>query len=152
MKNTSKPLCVTHITNPRDLYKACSGDNLRLEMIGFLLATAGRSLTFGFSPDTFSGPANRGLRARFVDELLSASTKCLTICPLISTVNDITVWMYYENYLFTTMVCGYSGKLYPFYDCSFTALTSSRPTLLATYQSPRHPDLRSWHAQRVSVN
>lgn len=109
MENTSKPLCVTHVINPRDLHKVCSGDNLRLEMIGFLLATAGRSLTFGFSPDTFSGPGNRGMRARFVDELLSASTKCLTITPLIATTNDITVWMYYENYLFTTMVCGYSG-------------------------------------------
>ncbi|KAF1357370.1 hypothetical protein EJ07DRAFT_157675 [Lizonia empirigonia] len=109
MENTGKPLCVTQIANPRDLHKACSGDNLRLEMIGFLLATAGRSLTFGFSPDTFSGPGNRGTRARFVDELLSASTKCLTITPLIASVNDITVWMYYENYLFTTIVCGYSG-------------------------------------------
>ncbi|KAF2633031.1 hypothetical protein BU25DRAFT_358017 [Macroventuria anomochaeta] len=109
LENTSKPLCVTHITNPRDLHKACSGDNLRLEMVGFLLATAGRSLAFGLSPDTFSGPGNRGMRARFVDELLSASTKCLTIAPLIATVNDITVWMYYENYLFTNMVCGYTG-------------------------------------------
>lgn len=110
MENSSKPLCVSQISNPRDLYKACSGDNLRLEMIGFLLATAGRSLTFGFSPDTFSGAANRGLRNRFVDELLSASTQCITITSLIATVNDITVWMYYENYLFTTMVCGYSGE------------------------------------------
>ncbi|XPS70169.1 hypothetical protein M3J09_002409 [Ascochyta lentis] len=109
LENSSRPLCVTHIANPRDLHKACSGDNLRLEMVGFLLATAGRSLTFGFSPDTFSGAGNRGLRARFVDELLSASTKCLTLTPLICSVNDITVWMYYENYLFTTMVCGYSG-------------------------------------------
>lgn len=110
MENSKKPLCVTKITNPNDLHKACSGDNLRLEMIGFLLATAGRSLAFGFSTDTFAGPGNRGLRARFVDELLSASTQCITISSLIATVNDITVWMYYENYLFTTMICGYSGK------------------------------------------
>ncbi|KAF2999680.1 hypothetical protein E8E13_002029 [Curvularia kusanoi] len=109
MENSRKPLCVTKITNPQDLHKACSGDNLRLEMIGFLLATAGRSLAFGFSTDTFAGPENRGLRARFVDELLSASTQCITITSLIATVNDVTVWMYYENYLFTTMVCGYSG-------------------------------------------
>lgn len=118
MENTGKPLCVTQIANPRDLHKACSGDNLRLEMIGFLLATAGRSLTFGFSPDTFSGPGNRGTRARFVDELLSASTKCLTITPLIASVNDMTVWMYYENYLFTTMICGYSGMRSVFFHMS----------------------------------
>ncbi|KAJ4372547.1 hypothetical protein N0V86_007907 [Didymella sp. IMI 355093] len=109
LENSRKPLCVTKVTDPRELHKACSGDNLRLETIGFLLATAGRSLTFGFSPDTFSGPGNRGLRARLVDELLSASTQCITITSLIGTVNDITVWMYYENYLFTTMICGYSG-------------------------------------------
>jgi hypothetical protein len=110
LENSSKPLCVTHVTNPRDLHTVCSGNNLRLEMIGFLLATAGRSMAFGFSPDTFGGLENRGMRARFADELLRASTVCLTLCPMISSVNDITVWMYYENYLFTTMVCGYSSK------------------------------------------
>lgn len=113
MENSRKPLSVTKVTHPRELYKSCSGDNLRLETIGFLLATAGRSLTFGFSPDTFSGPANRGLRARLVDELLSASTQCIIITSLIGTVNDVCVWMYYENYLFTTMVCGYSGTHTP---------------------------------------
>lgn len=109
LENTGKPLCVPRIASPRDLHKACSGANLRLETIGFLLAIAGRSLSFGNSPDGFSGSGNRGLRARFVDELLSASTKCLTLTPLISTVNDVTVWMYYENFLFTAMICGYSG-------------------------------------------
>ncbi|KAF3053871.1 hypothetical protein E8E11_011458 [Didymella keratinophila] len=109
MENSKKPLCVNKITDPRELYKSCSGDNLRLETIGFLLATAGSSLTFGFLPDTFSGPADRGLRARLVDKLLSASTQCITITSLIGTVNDVSVWMYYENYLFTTRVCGHSG-------------------------------------------
>jgi hypothetical protein len=110
LENTSKPFDATQITNPGDLHKACSGNNLRLDIIGFLLATAGRSLTFGFSPDTFSGAGNNGMRSRFVDELLRASTACLTISPMISSINDLTVWMYYENYLFTTMICGYSGE------------------------------------------
>ncbi|KAJ4320112.1 hypothetical protein N0V94_003582 [Neodidymelliopsis sp. IMI 364377] len=109
LENTSKPFCATQITNPRDLHKFCSGNNLRLDMVGFLLATAGRSLTFGFSPDTFSGAGNNGMRSHFVDELLRASTACLTISPMISSINDLTVWMYYENYLFTTMICGYSA-------------------------------------------
>lgn len=125
MENSRKPLCVTKITNPRDLHKACSGDSLRLETIGFLLATAGRSLTFGFSLKLFSGHGNRGLRARLIDELLSASTQCITITSLIGTVNDVTVWMYYENYLFTTMVCGYSGTNIVF--VVFTSLTPTGP-------------------------
>lgn len=148
MENSRKPLCVTKITDPRDLYKSCSGDNLRLETIGFLLATAGRSLTFGFSPDTFSGPANRGLRARLVDELLSASTQCITITSLIGTVNDVSVWMYYENYLFTTMICGYSGTD-PSHSSPSIDSNIHRTALMATNQRPRNSNIRPGHAQRI---
>jgi hypothetical protein len=85
------------------------GENLRFELIGFLLATAGRSLTFGFVPDIFNDPNNKDMKSRFADELLRASTTCLFLTTMLATVNDLTVWMYYENYLFTIMMCGYAG-------------------------------------------
>lgn len=110
LESTSRPFTISKTLDARDFHILCSGENLRFELIGFLLATAGRSLTFGFAPDLFADPANRGVKSRFVDELLRASTTCLFLCTMISQVNDITIWMFYENYLFTTMMCGYAGK------------------------------------------
>lgn len=109
LESTSRPFVISQSLEARDFHILCSGDNLRFEVIGFLLATAGRSLTFGFAPDLFSDPANRALKSQFVDELLRASTTCLFLCTMLATVNDVTIWMYYENYLFTTMICGYAG-------------------------------------------
>ncbi|KAF2825966.1 hypothetical protein CC86DRAFT_324733 [Ophiobolus disseminans] len=109
LESTSRPFVIAQSLEASDFQILCSGENLRFEIIGFLLATAGRSLTFGFAPDVFSDPANRSLKSQFIDELLRASTTCLFLCTMLATVNDITVWMYYENYLFTTMVCGYAG-------------------------------------------
>ncbi|KAH7067533.1 hypothetical protein BKA63DRAFT_557128 [Paraphoma chrysanthemicola] len=106
---TSRPFVIAQTLEARDFHILCSGENLRFEIIGNLLATAGRSLTFGFAPDLFSDPVNRGLKSQFVDEVLRASTTCLFLCTMLATVNDITIWMYYENYLFTTMMCGYAG-------------------------------------------
>lgn len=106
---TSRPLTLAQSLEARDFHILTSGENLRFEMIGYLLATAGRSLVFGFAPDLFNEPANRGSKSQIVDELLRASTTCLFLCTMLATVNDITVWMFYENYLFTTMVCGYAG-------------------------------------------
>lgn len=106
---TSRPFTISQSLEARDFHILCSGDNLRFETIGFLLATAGRSLNFGFAPDLFHDPANKGLKARFVDELLRASTTCLYLTTMLATVNDITVWMYLENYLLTTMMCGFAG-------------------------------------------
>ncbi|KAF2031126.1 hypothetical protein EK21DRAFT_99886 [Setomelanomma holmii] len=109
LESTSRPFTIAQTLEARDFHILCSGENLRFEIIGTLLATAGRSLTFGFAPDLFSDPVNRNLKSQFVDELLRASTTCLFLCTMLATVNDITIWMYYENYLFTTMMCGYAG-------------------------------------------
>ena len=110
LETTARPFTISQSLEARDFHILCSGENLRFEIIGFLLATAGRSLTFGFAPDVFSDPANKDMKVRFTDELLRASTTCLFLTTMLATVNDLTVWMYYENYLFTIMMCGYAGK------------------------------------------
>jgi hypothetical protein len=109
LESTSRPFVMSQTLEVRDFHILCSGDNLRFETIGSLLATAGRSLTFGFAPDLFSDPANKAMKSQFIDELLRASTTCLFLCTMLATVNDITVWMYYENFVFTIMLCGYTG-------------------------------------------
>jgi hypothetical protein len=110
LENSSKPLCITNTKNPRDVHTLCSGDNLRFEMIGFLLSTAGRALGFGYTSGLFGGSENRGRKQRFIDQLLRTSTTCLELCPMLSTTNDITLWLYYENYMFTALVCGFVGS------------------------------------------
>ncbi len=109
LESTSRPLTISRSLEARDFHILCSGENLRFEIIGFMLSTAGRSLTFGFVPDLFNDPENRKLRPQFCDELLRAGTLCQLLCNMLATVNDITIWMFYENYLFTTMMCGYAG-------------------------------------------
>jgi hypothetical protein len=109
LENSSKPLCIIGMANPRDLPSVCCGDNLRLEIIGCLLATAGRALGFGAGPGRLNGSENRGRKQRFIDQLLRTSTTCLELCPMLSTTNDLTVWLYYENYLFTALICGFVG-------------------------------------------
>ncbi|EMD65050.1 hypothetical protein COCSADRAFT_26005 [Bipolaris sorokiniana ND90Pr] len=109
LETTARPFTISQSLEARDLHILCSGENLRFEYIGFLLATAGRSLTFGFGPESYSDVSNKDMRLRFTDELLRASTTCLFLTTMLATVNDLTVWMYYENYLFTVMMCGYAG-------------------------------------------
>jgi hypothetical protein len=109
LETTARPFTISQSMEACDFHIFCSGENLRFEMIGYLLATAGRSLTFGFVPDIFNDPANKDMKLRFADELLRASTTCLFLTTMLATVNDLTIWMYYENFLFTTMMCGYAG-------------------------------------------
>jgi hypothetical protein len=110
LETTARPFTVSQSLEARDLHILCSGENLRFEIIGFLLATAGRSLTFGLAPELFTDPANKDVKIRLTDELLRASTTCLFLTTMVATVNDLTVWLYYENYVFTIMMCGYTGK------------------------------------------
>jgi hypothetical protein len=110
LETTARPFTISQSLEARDFHILCSGENLRFEFIGFLLATAGRSLTFGFGSETYNDVDNKDMKLRFTDELLRASTTCLFLTTMLATVNDLTVWMYYENYLFTVMMCGYAGK------------------------------------------
>jgi hypothetical protein len=140
LESTSRPFTITQSLEAHDFHILCSGENLRFEIIGYLLATAGRSLTFGFAPDIFSNPANRGLKSQVIDELLRASTTCLFLCTMLATVNDITIWMFFENYMFTTMMCGYAGTLK---SRKYTQnLTLDRTTILETCWRAFNTDLR----------
>jgi hypothetical protein len=148
LESTSRPLTLAQTLDARDFHILCSGENLRFEIIGFLLATAGRSLSFGFAPDIFGNPENRGSKSQFVDELLRASTTCLFLCTMLATVNDLTVWMFYENYLFTTMMCGYAGMLVALPSLSDDS-KNPRSTFLETCRRAINADLRSRHSQGV---
>ncbi|KAL1606357.1 hypothetical protein SLS60_003759 [Paraconiothyrium brasiliense] len=109
LDNSSRPLEIPDDMKASDFHQICSGDNIRLEVLGFVLATAGRALSFGLCSYHFADPANPNSKSRLIDELLRASTTCTILCTVISPVNHITIWMLYENYSFTIMVTGFSG-------------------------------------------
>ncbi|PSN66092.1 hypothetical protein BS50DRAFT_588856 [Corynespora cassiicola Philippines] len=109
LENSGKSLDIRPDLRGRDFYKLFTGDNLRIEALGWILATAGRSILFGFAIEQFRDPVNRSLKPRMTDEFLRSSTVCLMLSSLISPVNDATIWMFYENYLLTLMICGSSG-------------------------------------------
>ncbi|RMZ71128.1 fungal specific transcription factor [Pyrenophora seminiperda CCB06] len=51
LDSTARPFVISQSLEARDFHILCSGENLRFEVIGLLLATAGRSLTFGLPFD-----------------------------------------------------------------------------------------------------
>jgi hypothetical protein len=118
--NTSRPLSISASLTSREFYKTYTGENLRFETIGWLLATAGRSLLWALG--TFRQDDDSLQRIRLADEMLRSSTACLVICSLVSPVNDIMIWLFHENLLFTSMMCGYSGE-WSFTDMRSSALT-----------------------------
>ncbi|KAF2789995.1 hypothetical protein K505DRAFT_252168 [Melanomma pulvis-pyrius CBS 109.77] len=107
LENTSRPLNISPALQPREFYKTCTGDNLRFETIGYILATAGRSMLWELGP--FRQGDNSLRKSQLADEMLRSSTTCLFICSLVSPVNDVMIWMFHENLLLTNMMCGYAG-------------------------------------------
>lgn len=109
LENSSRPLEIPNDMKASDFYQICSGDNIRLEVLGFILASAGRGISFGLCSYRFSDPSNPNAKSRLIDELLRASTTCTILSTVISPVNHICIWMLYENYAFTIMINGFSG-------------------------------------------
>ncbi|KAF2466147.1 uncharacterized protein BDR25DRAFT_345731 [Lindgomyces ingoldianus] len=109
LENTSQPLNIGPSTQASEFHGMITGDNLRLEIIGLLLASAARSMMFGLGPDSWSDNSRRELRPQLLDEMLRSSTTCLVLCTLISPANDVMIWMFYENLLLTCVHCGYTS-------------------------------------------
>ncbi|KAF1971082.1 hypothetical protein BU23DRAFT_472110 [Bimuria novae-zelandiae CBS 107.79] len=140
LDNSSRPLDIPDGLKARDFHQLCTGDNIRLEVLGFVFATAGRAISFGLANYHFTDPANPNSKSRLIDELLRASTTCTILCTLISPVNHITVWMWYENYMFTVMMSGFSGA--PSWR-RFGEL-ASQLYALGLHREPTAPNVPTW--------
>ncbi|KAF2188919.1 hypothetical protein K469DRAFT_564200 [Zopfia rhizophila CBS 207.26] len=106
LENTSRPLSISLSTQPYELHKLFTGANLRLEIVGLLLATAGRSMMFGLASDRWNDNSRTAVKPQFTDEMLRSSTTCLVLCTMVSPVNEVMIWMFYENLLITSIMCG----------------------------------------------
>lgn len=115
LENTSRALDISPDLQAQDFHKICTGESLRLEVLGWLFATAGRSWLFGLGTSAFKDEKQPPMwRDQFLHDMLRASTTCLVLCTLLSPANDLMIWLFYENLLFTIMMCGYSGRSFLF--------------------------------------
>ncbi|KAF2733558.1 hypothetical protein EJ04DRAFT_513067 [Polyplosphaeria fusca] len=110
LENTGKPLHIPPDITADDFHTLFTGDNLRLEILSQLLATAGRAVMFGLSLHVeWSESFRRTFTSKFIDEMLRNSTTCLVLCTLTAPVHDITIWMFHESTLFCQSICGFTS-------------------------------------------
>ena len=96
-------------TNFCDLF---AGKNLRWEYVGFLFACAGRSAMTrqANSPKLTNAYGEIIDFKTFVHEMMMTSRTCVTLCRQNgAVVNDILVWLLYENLQFSSMHYGDSS-------------------------------------------
>ncbi|ORY15257.1 hypothetical protein BCR34DRAFT_558944 [Clohesyomyces aquaticus] len=109
LENSSQPLNISPSIQASGFHQLMTGENLRLEILGTLFAIAARSLSFGLGEASWNDNSRRNFKPQFTDEMLRASTSCLFLCNMLSPANDVVVWLFYENLLLSTTLCGYTS-------------------------------------------
>ncbi|KAF2809125.1 uncharacterized protein BDZ99DRAFT_509453 [Mytilinidion resinicola] len=86
LSNTIKKLGVPPIAS--QFHEKFTGENLRLEIIALLLKITAH--------DGWNQIAN---------ELFRASSVCVELCKLLAPVNDLLLWLYFDNAVLTSIIC-----------------------------------------------
>lgn len=111
-QNTLRPFVIPSSITARDFHTLFTDENLRWEFIGFIFACAGRSAIIK--------PANSSIfvkdsgevvdRDIFCHDMMMASRTCVALCRQNgAVVNDLLIWLLYENLVFSTMHYGDSS-------------------------------------------
>ncbi|KAL3468054.1 hypothetical protein BJX64DRAFT_246799 [Aspergillus heterothallicus] len=112
LKNTARKLHIPPETQGKDFHQLFTGSRLRLEIIAIVYVIAAQASFFGFAHDRFSqgfsGPTSPA-RVKFARKMLAASDIALQVCRILSPVNDLMVWMLYDNWQLCCMVLGESS-------------------------------------------
>ncbi|KAL4866419.1 hypothetical protein BDV12DRAFT_132868 [Aspergillus spectabilis] len=96
----------------KDFHKLVIGTELRLEIIGIVLTIAARASFFGFAHNRFPGSAGAASVARidFARTMLATSETAIQVCKMLTPVNDLMIWLLYENWIVACMVDGDSSS------------------------------------------
>ena len=111
-ENTLRPFIIDASITATNFHALVTGQNLRWEYIGFLLTCAGRSAMTrqANSPHLTNEYGAIIDRKTFVHEMMTASRTCVALCRQNGAiVNDILVWLLYENLIFSSMYYGDSS-------------------------------------------
>ncbi|KAL4876270.1 hypothetical protein BJY04DRAFT_200180 [Aspergillus karnatakaensis] len=112
LKKTAPRFQVPSDIKAKDFHKLVTRSELRLEIIGIVLSIAARASFFGFASDRFPGSAKASSAARidFARVMLAASETVIQVCKMLTPVNDLMVWLLYENWIVACMVDGDSSS------------------------------------------
>ncbi|KAF2876243.1 hypothetical protein BDV95DRAFT_602247 [Massariosphaeria phaeospora] len=123
-KNTARPLKVPSTMLASTFHTLFTGRNLRWETLGLMLIVAGSNAQFT-SPDDPMFTLDDGkklARDEFIEDMIHASNDCISLCQVHGAVNDIMVWMIYNNMIVTSNFYGdnYHGVWRRMSDCIST--------------------------------
>lgn len=100
-KNSAQPLKVPLNTLASEFHTLWTGANLRWESLGLVMILAASTAQFT-SPDDPIFILDNGTRVNkdeFIEEMIHASNDCITLCQVHGAVNDIMIWLLYNNML-----------------------------------------------------
>ncbi|KAF2257643.1 hypothetical protein CC78DRAFT_622465 [Lojkania enalia] len=92
-----------------EFHNLFTGDYICKEILGLFLSTAGKAMAYDILPHSWNDNHRRVQGSKFANEMMQLSTTCLVLWNLVSPVNDIMIWMFFENLFFTSMLCGYNA-------------------------------------------
>ncbi|CRG92026.1 Activator of stress genes 1 [Talaromyces islandicus] len=110
VENTAKSFHIPSSTEGCDFHKLYTGDNTRLEILGIIFSIAGRSTHFGLGSGLFVSNDEPRSRAQFAQKMFLASDITLQVCKMLTPINDLLVWLLYENMLLSSMIHGDSSE------------------------------------------
>ncbi|KAL2869364.1 transcription factor domain-containing protein [Aspergillus lucknowensis] len=113
LENTAKRFQITTDTKGKDFHKLFTGERLRLEIIGTVYAVAARATFFGLAHDRFSlgsSGSTSAPRIKFARKMLAASDTALQVCRILTPVNDLLLWLLYENWQLSCTLLGDSSS------------------------------------------
>lgn len=106
IQNTAKTFEIPSSVTGNDFHLLYTGQAIRLEIIGVICALAGRAPYLGLAAEEFD---NEKQQLHFSRKMLIASDAALHICKILTPVNDLTIWLVHENFLFSDIANGNSS-------------------------------------------
>ena len=100
-KNTCQPLKVPSTMLPSEFHTLWTGPNLRWEALGLIMILAASCAQFSAPDDPIFMLANgdRVNKDDFIEDMIHATNDCITLCQVHGAVNDIMVWLLFDNLL-----------------------------------------------------
>jgi hypothetical protein len=115
---------MTSTTSLPEFLSFYSGSNLRVESIGLIFAVAARASRLGLIPESDTSHD-------FLQTMFQGSARCLRLArELAMEMNDVIVWLSYENLRITTSIQGYSSR------CTILSCLSPRKKLNTNQHFP----------------
>jgi hypothetical protein len=116
-RNSAQPLKLPSNMRASEFHTLFTGPNLRWEILGLVMILAASNAQFT-SPDDPLFTLEDGTKINkdeFIEDMIHASNDCISICQVHGAVNDIMVWLLYNNMLVVSNFygdnCAYSSRL-----------------------------------------